>query len=70
MSLFAKTQHIDELNNMIHCYGDTYEAFYAAAEEMYFYQHGKLPEWAVYIERVETVNGSHIFIHRDRNMAQ
>lgn len=35
------------------------------AEYAYFYQNGKLPEWGHFIEAVEEINGSYLFIHRD-----
>lgn len=38
----------------------------AKAEIAYYHAKGELPLWAMVIERVEVVDGSRIFIHRDR----
>lgn len=67
MSIFVKTEHTDTINNMIEVYGDNFKAYYAAAEELYFHEHGKLPEWATFIEYVEEINGSLLFVHTDRD---
>lgn len=49
---------------------DERKAQQAALEVAYYYQFGELPPWAVVLERIEVVNGGHIFIHRDPSQVQ
>lgn len=58
-------QH-DNLITLISSYGDHWQAYYAAAEIAYYEEHGKLPEWACIIERIEDVGGNLLYIHHDR----
>ncbi len=41
------------------------QAVYAAAEVDYFEAWGELPEWSIYIEAIDVVNGALIIVHRD-----
>jgi hypothetical protein len=59
----------DELRTCIQIYGDNWKAYYAVAEYAYWYEHGKLPEWACFVEAVDVVNGGAVFVHRDPDMA-
>lgn len=39
------------------------------AEEAYIYEHGVVPEWSIFIEKFEIIDGSYLFIHRDPDTA-
>lgn len=39
------------------------------AEETYIYECGEVPQWAIFIERFETIGNSYLFIHRDLDTA-
>lgn len=67
--MYTKTAYADDLITCIGVYGDNWQAYYAAAEYAYFHEHKRLPEWGCYLQEVEEVNGSYIFIHRDRDKA-
>jgi hypothetical protein len=55
----------DTLKTLIEQYGDNWRAYYAAAEIAYFYEHGKLPEWAAFIDSIEEHARGDLIIHRD-----
>ena len=68
MTSFLNSEHVDLLKTCIEIYGDSSAALYASAECVYAQEHGgKLPNWACYIERVDIVNDSYIFVHKDRS---
>ena len=64
---FLKSEHVDLLKTCIDIYGDTSAALYAAAECAYIQERDAMPQWGVYIESAEKVNGSYIFVHKDRS---
>ena len=65
MSVFVNCEQADALRTCIEAYGDNWQAYYAAAEYAYYEANKALPEWGIFLETVEEVNGGYIFVHRD-----
>jgi len=61
----ARADYPDEYQLAMDTYGNTPRGRQCAAEYAYYMLHDALPEWGTIIERVETINDGHIFIHRD-----
>lgn len=60
------TEHRNNLITCLESFGDNWQAFYAMAEIAYWELHRELPEWAIFIERIERYPGGDLIIHRDR----
>ncbi len=45
------------------------EAQQLVAEEAYIQEHGRVPEWAVFIDYFETIGDNYLFVHRDPDAA-
>jgi hypothetical protein len=69
-SVWVLSSYADDLHACISAYGDNWKAYACIAEISYYTENGSLPEWAMFIERVEVVNDSNIFVHRDWSKAQ
>ena len=61
----ARTAYPEDYADIIKSHGK--DGPQIAAETIYIYEHNRVPEWAVFIESFEIVNGNYLLIHRDPN---
>jgi len=59
----------DMLDNCLTIKPSLPEARQLVAEEAYIDIHGRVPEWSVFIESFEIIDGNYLFIHRDPDAA-
>jgi hypothetical protein len=59
------SEYRDTLQICIESYGDNWQAYYAASEIAYYYEHGELPDWSTFIQCIERYEGGHLIVHRD-----
>lgn len=55
----------DMLTNCLTIKPTLSEARQLVAEEAYIDIHGRVPTWAIFIEKFEVIDGSYLFVHRD-----
>jgi hypothetical protein len=63
------SKYVEHLKVCIDVYGDSWQAYYAAAECIYWDVHNQAPEWGCFIERVEFKKAGNVYIHKDREGA-
>ncbi len=58
--------HCDTYNHMHRCTDYTSaQADQASAECAYFFETGRLPPWAIIIERIEIIKDDYLIVHHD-----
>lgn len=62
---------LDMMQTLIQQYGNTWQAYYAAAECMFIEEHKRLPEWACFIVDFTYIpkTDAFVFVHRDPEAA-
>lgn len=64
----AMREQQDTFASALDTYHDRKVAWQVAAEVAYILYNDCLPEWACFIEAFEIIDGSYLFIHRDRRV--